>query len=257
MNMKIKIAVFILINLFLLGKVSAGEAKIAVAANFTKTIEELGHAFEKQSDHKLKFAFGPTGKLYAQIRHGAPFDAFFAADKQRPLRLLKEGAAVESSYAIYAQGQLALFSFKLPVAEQPIQVLQQAEFRYLALANPKTAPYGASAELFLKQHGLYKRLKAKLVRGESVGNAFQYVATKNAEIGFVALSQILDPQSPLYNKGQFWVVPAEQVPLIEQAAVVTKRGENNLAVKAFMEFIRTEQATTILERYGYVAGSNK
>lgn len=243
----------LLVSLLLFSLQSMAEtARIAVASNFTKTIEVLGEAFEAQSAHRLKFSFGPTGKLYAQIRHGAPYDAFFAADEDRPLRLLKTGGGVKNSQFIYAKGQLALFSFGLPVAEQPLKILAQARFRYLALANPKTAPYGASAKRFLQNKKMYHSLKAKLVRGESVGNAFQYVATRNAEIGFVALSQIVDPESPLFKRGQYWRVPATDYPPINQMAVITQRGKNNAAVKAFWQFMKSDAARAILNQFGYL-----
>ncbi len=229
----------------------ADTAKIAVAANFTKTIEKIGEAFTEQTGHKVKFAFGPTGKLYAQIKNGAPYDLFFGADERRPLKTIEDGIGMQSSYFVYAQGQIALYSAKHPVKESALQVLQKAEFRHLAMANPKTAPYGERAEAFLKSQGLYETVKPKIVNGESIGNAFQYVVTGNAEIGFVALSQLVDPQSPLYNKGEYWVVPQEQYQPIKQGAVLLKRAENNPAALAFVEFMKTPAALDIIRSFGY------
>lgn len=233
------------------GQAYAESAKIAVASNFTKTIEKIGAEFHKDTGHELKFSFGPTGKLFAQIKNGAPYDAFFAADEKRALKTLDEGLAVKGSYFVYAQGQLALYSSKFPVAEKPLEVLQNAKFNHLAIANPKTAPYGTQAEVFLKNKGLYKGVKDKLVNGESIAHAFQYVATQNAEIGFIALSQVVDPQSPIYEKGHYWLVAQADYNPIKQGAVVLKRGQKNDAIKAFMEYIKTPKALEIIHAYGY------
>ncbi len=231
--------------------VIAESATIAVAANFTKTIEQIGEKFEKESGHKLKFSFGPTGKLYAQIKNGAPFDAFFGADERRPLKTLDDKMGIKSSYFVYAQGQIALYSAKYPVEKQPLQVLKNAEFNHLAIANPRTAPYGERAQAYLKSKGLYDGVKSKLVNGESIAHAFQYVATGNAPIGFIALSQVVDPQSPIYQKGQYWVVPQADYKPIKQGAVILKRGQNNVAVKEFFEFLKTDKALEIIHAYGY------
>jgi len=233
------------------GVALAETATIAVAANFTKTIEQIGEKFEQETGHTVKFSFGPTGKLYAQIKNGAPFDAFFGADERRPLKTIEDGLGIEASYFVYAQGQIALYSAKYPVAEQPTEVLKKAEFNHLAIANPKTAPYGERAQAYLKSKGLYDAVKSKIVNGESIAHAFQYVATGNAPIGFIALSQIVDPQSPIYQKGQYWVVPQADYKPIKQGALVLKRGEKNTAVKAFMEYIRSSEALEIIHAYGY------
>lgn len=240
-------------------QVVAETAKIAVAANFTKTIEKVGEAFTQKTGHKVKFSFGPTGKLYAQIKMGAPYDAFFGADEFRPLKTIEDGLAVDNSYFVYAEGQLVIYSSKpekLPVNPQALQTLQQANFRRLAIANPKTAPYGERAKVYLQQQGLLPKLKSKLVYGESVGNAFQYVATGNAEIGFIALSQVVDPQSPLFEKGAYWQIPQQDYQPIKQGAVMLKRGQKNPAAKEFMAFIKTQAATEIIKRYGYEAPKN-
>jgi len=229
----------------------AETAKIAVAANFTKTIEEVGKAFEKESGHTVKFSFGPTGKLYAQIKNGAPFDAFFGADERRPKKTIEDGIGLADSYFVYAQGQIVLYSATLPVKEEPLAVLKAGDFNHLAMANPRTAPYGERAVAYLKDKGLYDSLQSKMVNGESIAHAFQYVVTQNAEIGFVAMSQVVDPQSPVYQKGQYWVVPQADYKPINQGAVITKRGENNAAVQAFMKFIKTPKAIEIIKKFGY------
>jgi molybdate transport system substrate-binding protein len=239
------------VALFGSAPVMADTANIAVAANFTKTIEEIGQLFEKETGHQVKFSFGPTGKLYAQIKNGAPFDAFFGADEKRPLKTAEDGIGIEKSYFVYAQGQIALYSANYPVAEHALEVLKEAKFNHLAIANPKTAPYGERAEAYLQKVGLYEGVKAKLVNGESIAHAFQYVVTNNAEIGFVALSQLVDPQSPVYRKGQYWIVPQSEYKPINQGAILTQRGANNAAATAFMEFVKTPKAIEIIQRYGY------
>jgi molybdate transport system substrate-binding protein len=233
------------------GAALAQTATIAVAANFTKTIEVIGEEFTKETGHKLKFSFGPTGKLFAQIKNGAPFDAFFGADEKRALKTIEDGTGVNGTYFVYAQGQIALYSDKYPVKEQPLEVLKKAEFRHIAMANPRTAPYGERAQAYVKKMGLYDGLKSKIVNGESIAHAFQYVATGNAPIGFIALSQIVDPQSPIYKKGEYWVVPQADYAPIKQGAVVLKRGQDNAAVKAFMEFVQSPKAIEIIQSYGY------
>jgi len=233
-------------------QVVAESATVAVAANFTKTIESVNDAFVKQHpEHTIRFSFGPTGKLFAQISNGAPFDAFFAADEKRAQKTIENGLGLDSSYFVYAQGKIALYSAKYPVANTPLEVLKKAEFNHLAIANPKTAPYGERSEAFLKKMGLYDGVKSKIVNGESIAHAFQYVATGNAPIGFVAMSQIVDPQSPIYKKGEYWVVPQADYAPINQGAVITKRGQDNQAIKDFMAFMKTPEAIKIIENYGY------
>lgn len=246
-------SLFLFISLSLVSaSVHAEKAIIAVASNFTKTIEVVNDAFKEQyPQHNIRFSFGPTGKLFAQIKNGAPYDAFFAADEKRAKLAIKANKAVAESYFIYAQGKLVLFSETLPVASQPLQVLKNAEFRFLAMANPKTAPYGERAQSILLQNNLYTGLKTKIAKGESVAHAFQYVATKNAPIGFIALSQVVDEQSPLYSKGEYWLIPQQQYKPINQAAVVTLRGRDNQAVLDFMEFMQSKTAQQIIKQYGY------
>lgn len=229
----------------------AAQVTAAVAANFTKTIEEIGAEFTKDTGHTIRFSFGPTGKLFAQIKNGAPFDLYFAANESTPQMAVKENLAVEDSYFVYAQGVLVLYSPTLAVKNNAMDILKKAEFRHLSIANPKTAPYGTQAEVFLNKHDLYKTLRPKLVNGESIAHAFQYVATKNAEIGFVAKSQVVDPASPAYNNGEYWELPQSDYKPINQAAVITKHGENNQAAKAFMQYMKSPKAIEIIQGYGY------
>lgn len=249
--MKIKLLLPGLVIFWISMNSFAAETTIAVASNFTKTIEAIGQAFEKETGHKVKFAFGPTGKLYAQIKNGAPFDAFFGADEHRPQLTIKDGIGLKQSYFVYAQGQLALYSHDHRVDQNPIAILKAAAFNKLAIANPRTAPYGERAQTFLKQQGLYEGVQSKIVNGESIAHAFQYVVTGNAELGFVALSQLVDSQSPLYQKGYYWVLPQSDYKPINQGAVITQRGAKNKATQAFMAFMKRPQAIDIIRRFGY------
>lgn len=223
----------------------------AVAANFTKTIEEIGAAFKAKTGHEVKFAFGPTGKLYAQIKNGAPFDLFFAADTKMPEALVQDGWVKKDSYFVYARGVLALYSPNLPVKEGYKTILEQADFNHLALANPKTAPYGAAAEQVLRKLGVYDTVRPKIVNGESIAHAFQYVLTGNAQLGFVALSQLVDPQSPAHGKGQYWLPPQDMYAPIDQAAVILKRAESNPVAEQFIAYLRSEEGRKVIEKYGY------
>lgn len=223
----------------------------AVAANFTKTIEEIGAGFKAKTGHEVKFAFGPSGKLYAQITNGAPFDLFFSADTKKPEALVKDGLAKDDSYFVYARGVLALYSPTLPVKDGYKSVLEKAGFNHLSIANPKTAPYGAAAEDVLNALGLYDALKAKIVNGESIAHAFQYVQTENAQLGFVALSQLVDPQSPAYGKGEYWLPSQDMYTPINQGAVILKRAENNPVAQAFMDYLRSDEGRKVIEKYGY------
>ncbi len=223
----------------------------AVAANFTKTIEEIGAGFKAKTGHEVKFAFGPTGKLYAQIKNGAPFDLFFAADTEKPEALLKEDLVKKDSYFVYARGVLALYSPTLSVKDDYKAVLEKAEFNHLSIANPKTAPYGQAAEEVMNTLGVYDAVKPKIVNGESIAHAFQYVQTGNAELGFVALSQLVDPQSPAYHKGQYWLPAQDMYAPIDQAAVILKKAENNPVAQQFMDYLRSDEGRKVIERYGY------
>lgn len=224
---------------------------IAVAANFTHAVEDIGAGFEAKTGETVKFSFGATGQLYAQIRNGAPFDAFFSADTRTPKLAVQDGLAEPGSYVVYARGKLVLWSPTLPVKEQARQVLRAAAFQHLAIANPKVAPYGAAAMDVLNKLGDTEQIQAKLVNGNSITQAFQFVSTGNAELGFVALSQILVPNSPAKDKGQIWLVPQDLYTPIDQAAIILKRSNNLKLAQEFMTYLRSPDAQKIIERYGY------
>jgi molybdate transport system substrate-binding protein len=227
----------------------ADEANIAVAANFTGVTKKLVPLFEKATGHQLKVSFGSTGKLYAQIQHGAPFDVFLAADTKRPIKAEQQGLSVPGSRFVYAQGQLALWSASHALFESGDKYLVAGNFKHVALANPKTAPYGSAAVQVMQQLGLYSTLKAKLVQGDSIAQTFQFVATGNAEIGFIAYSQIKGWQGAA---GSHWLIPAEYYDPIAQAAVLLKKGKSNTAAKDFLKFLQFDPAALMLIReFGY------
>ena len=228
------------------GQLQADEIRVAVASNFVQAMTAIAEKFEKNTGHKVVLVFGSTGKHYAQIKNGAPFDAFFAADVRRPELLEKEGNIIAGSRFTYAIGKLVLWSPKVGYVDQQAGVLQTDGFRYLAIANPKLAPYGKAAEEVLISKGLWDQFKGRLVRGENIGQTFQFVHSGNAELGFVAFSQIKYPGRRV--DGSFWKVPQELYTLIEQQAVLLN---DTVAANNFLQFMRSEAILTVLQDYGY------
>lgn len=230
------------------GYASAGEVHAAVAANFTKPMKELAARFEAGTGHKVTLSAGSTGKLYAQIRNGAPFDLFFSADKEYPARLEREGQAVAGSCFTYAIGRLALWSPREGYVDGEGRVLQQGGFQRLAIANPKTAPYGAAARQVLEGMGLWAEVSPRLVQGENISQTHQFIASGNAELGFIALSQTKDDAR---MGGSLWIVPQALYSPIEQQAALLAKGRDNPAAQALLDFVKSDEARTIIERYGY------
>ena len=223
----------------------AGETRVAVAANFTGAAAEIGVRFEQTTEHKAVYSFGSTGQLYAQITQGAPFDVFLAADQARPRKAVEEGFAVPGSRFTYAVGRLVLFSKDSTLLEGE-DTLRQSRFTKLAIANPVTAPYGAAAVEIMKALGVYDSLVMKLVRGNNMAQVYQFVETGNAEIGFVALSQVVK-----HDEGSRWLVPGNLHAAIRQDAVLLKPGSDNPAARAFVAFLAGPESLAIMERYGY------
>jgi molybdate transport system substrate-binding protein len=223
----------------------AAEVKIAVAANFTDAVKEIGTLFEKASGHKAIFSFGPTGGLYNQITQAAPFEVFLAADRGTPAKALREGHGVEGSAFTYATGKLVLFS-KTDGLKLGEQALKDGKFEKIAIANPKTAPYGTAAVEVMKKLGVYGALKGKIVEGNNIAQTYQFVDTANAEVGFVAFAQVA-----LKPGGSRWVVPANMHQTIAQDAVLLKTGASNEAAKAFLAFLKGPEARKVIEKYGY------
>jgi len=228
------------------GQSMAEEIRVAVATNFADAMTSIAKRFEAGTDYKVTPIFGSTGKHYAQISNGAPFDAFFAADVHRPQRLENEGMALPGSRFTYAVGKLLLWSPKAGTVDTEGKVLERGGFRYLAIANPKLAPYGKAAQEVLQTRGLWDSLRRHLVRGENIGQTFQFVNSGNAELGFVAVSQVKHPNQPI--AGSFWEVPQALYSPIEQQAVLLKNSE---AARAFLVFMRSEEALKIIQDYSY------
>lgn len=234
------------------GKVRADEALAAVATNFAEVIEALAPGFEAASGHRLRLASGSTGKLYAQIVNGAPFDIFLAADQRRPELLAASNGAVQGSRFTYAIGRLALWSPDADrISGDGANVLRRGDFRHLAIANPKLAPYGIAAKQTLEELDLWAALQEKIVQGENIGQAFALVATGNAEVGFVALSAVLSPRNR--NTGSRWEVPTQMYRPIRQDAVLLAHGADNAAARAFLVYIKGDKARKVIAAFGYGA----
>lgn len=227
----------------------ADVVQVAAAANLAAPLPQLQRAFEKASGHTLQVSLGATGKLYAQIRNGAPFDVLLAADEETPARLVREGTAVAESRRTYATGRLVLWSATPGLVDAQGQVLAHGNFRHLALANPQTAPYGAAAVAVMDKLGLRARLQPLWVQGESVAQAWQFVASGNAELGFVALSQVL--QDGRLRAGSVWQVPATLHSPLRQDAVLLRRAADKAAARAFLGFLHSPAARAIWLAHGY------
>lgn len=228
----------------------AGEVTVAVASNFLNPFKQLIPVFQKQSGHTVRTVSGSTGKLYAQIVHGAPFEVFLAADSERPRLLEKNGQAIAGTRFTYAQGKIVLWSADpRRITADGKSILNRQNFRHLALANPKTAPYGKAARTTLLRLKLWKSLSPTIVRGENISQTFQFIATGNAEAGFVALSQIMDPR--LKIQGSRWIVPEHLYDVIDQDAVLLTQGQSQPAAKALLQFLKSKAAREIIQSYGY------
>jgi len=229
--------------------VLAAEAHVAVAANFAEPIKAIAAELHRATGHTLKITLGSTGKLYAQIRHGAPFDVLLAADAKVPAALEQEGLAQPGSRFPYATGQLVLWSAQAGRVDDQGAVLRRADLGKVAYAAPKVAPYGAAAVEAMQRLGLSAALAPKLVQGESIGQAFNFVFTGNADGGFVALSQVL--VNGQLRSGSVWRVPPGLYSPIRQDAVLLKRGAGNAAAQALMQWLQSPQGRALVASYGY------
>jgi molybdate transport system substrate-binding protein len=234
------------ILMFATGQSIAGEIRVAVASNFAIAITTISERFEVNTGHKVTLVFGSTGMHYTQIKNGAPFDAFFAADAKRPKLLEDEGVALPDSRFTYAVGKVVLWSPKANYVDPAGEVLEQGDFRHLALANPKLAPYGQAARVILEKRGRWQVLQDRMVRGENIGQTFQFVKSGNAELGFVAWSQIKRPGQPM--AGSWWEIPQALYSPIEQQAILLK---DNSVARDFLTFVRGKEALKIIGAYGY------
>ncbi len=227
----------------------AADIQVAVAANFTLPMRRIAAAFEADTGHKVLLSYGATGKFYAQVRNGAPFHLLLAADDETPARLEKEGFTVPGSRFTYAKGRLVLWSADPTVVDPQGVVLRKPGDGRIAVADPRLAPYGAAAIQALTQLGLLAVLRPRFVQGESIAQAYQFVATGNATLGFVALSQVM--VDGRIDKGSAWVVPASLHSPIRQDAVLLAAGRGNPAAASLAAFLKGEQALAIIRSYGY------
>ncbi|WP_322979521.1 molybdate ABC transporter substrate-binding protein [Pseudomonas sp. C11] len=227
----------------------ADEVKVAVAANFTAPMQAIAPAFEKATGHRLVASFGATGQFYAQIQNGAPFDVFLSADDTTPAKLEQEGDSVPGSRFTYAIGSLVLWSADSSYLDGSDAALKAGQFKHLSIANPKAAPYGLAATQVLAKLGLSEAVKGKLVEGQNITQAHQFVSTGNAELGFVALSQVY--QDGKLSSGSAWIVPEAMYDPIRQDALILKPGANNPAAAALVEYLKGPEAAKVIESFGY------
>jgi len=227
----------------------SAQVQVAVAANFSSTMQAIAQAFEHESGHQTRVITGATGKFYAQIKNGAPFEILLAADSQTPLLLEQEGWAVPGSRFTYAIGHLVLWSKQPGLVDTQGEVLRSTRFKRLAIADPRLAPYGAAATQVLERMGLLARVKDRLVQGETIGQAYQFVASGNAELGFVASSQLLADANSV--TGSSWLIPESLHSPLRQDAVLLKSGQANPAATALMLFLQSPRARALMRANGY------
>jgi molybdate transport system substrate-binding protein len=225
--------------------------QVAAAADLKFAMQELATQFERQGGTKIDVTYGSSGNSFSQIQNGAPFDLFFSADIDYPRKLATAGFAEPETLQEYALGRIVIWAptgAKVDLAKQGWSALLDASVQKIAIANPEHAPYGRAAVAALKKAGLYEQVKPKLVYGENVSQAVQFVQSGNAQAGIIALSLAI---SPGMNKGIIWEIPAETYPPIEQGAVVLKSAKNKNAARAFLDFVKSPAGRKILEKYGF------
>jgi molybdate transport system substrate-binding protein len=227
----------------------ADEIQVAVAANFTAPMQQIAAAFQEETGHLVKASFGATGKFYSQIKNGAPFEVLLAADDKTPTKLVEEGAASKDSQFTYAIGTLVLWSATPDFVDDEGKVLKAGNFNKIAIANPKLAPYGVASVETLTALGLLEAIEPKFVMGESINQTFQFVDTGNAELGFVALSQVMDDGK--VKKGSAWIVPGKFHEPIRQDAVILNNGKDKPAAAALLDYLKGEKAHAVMTSFGY------
>ena len=248
--MKCRSAVLPALCLYLLsGTVQADEVQVAVASNFSKPMTEIAALFAAETGHEAKLSFGASGKFTAQISHGAPFEVFLSADTDKPALLVEQGLAQADSVFTYAQGQLVLWSAQAGYVDQEGKVLETGDFRHLAVASPQLAPYGEAARQVLEQLELSEALQARMVMGENISQTYQFVQSGNAELGFVAVSQVM--QQGELQSGSVWRVPDNLYQPVKQDAVLLNTGKDNPAALALLAFLRGDSAQRVMLAYGY------
>ena len=222
---------------------------MAVASNFSAPMQKIAQAFEQETGHKAILSFGSTGNFYAQIKNGAPFEVLLAADDETPRKIEKEGLGLAASRFTYAVGTLVLWSRQPGLVDDKGSILQSGRFERIALANPKLAPYGAAAIETLNRMGVLPTVQPKVVQGDNMSQAYQFVATGNAQLGFLALSQVMTDGK--ITQGSAWLVPDSLHTPIQQDAILLSKGAANPAATALMNFLRTERAKAVMRAYGY------
>ena len=228
----------------------AEEALVAVAANFSAPMQQIALSFQKDTGHQLRVSFGATGGIYAQIKNGGPFDVFLSADQITPQKLEAEGLGVASTRFNYATGQLVLWSRQDGLVDDKGQVLRSKNIQRIALANPKLAPYGVAAWETMTALGLLEELKPKMVQGDNIAQTYQFVSTQNAQVGFVALSQVF--ANGQLTSGSAWIVPPHLYKPIRQDVILLKNGKDNSAAKALLMYLKGEKAKAVMKSYGYI-----
>ena len=227
----------------------AGEVQVAVAANFTAPMQKIAAEFEKDTGHKALLTFGATGKFYAQIKNGAPFEVLLSADQETPARLEQEGATANGSRFTYAIGKLVLWSTREAIVDSKGDVLKRGGFDHIALANPKLAPYGAAAMEVMKALGVADTLAPKFVQGENIAQTYQFISTANALLGFVAMSQVYEDGK--LKSGSAWIVPSNLYSPIRQDAVILDKGKDSTAAAALMKYLKSDKVKAVIKSYGY------
>lgn len=239
----------VLMGWFSMTCLQAGEVRVAVAANFAAPMQRIAQLFKQDTGHKAVLSLGSTGNFYAQIRNGAPFDVLLAADDETPVKLEQEGWGVVGTRFTYAVGRLVLWSKRPGVVDDKGEVLRRDGFQRLAVANPKLAPYGVAALEVLNQMGLMQALSAKLVQGDNIAQTYQFVSTENAQLGFVALSQVWADGN--ITQGSAWIVPAHLYTPIRQDAVLLTKGQGNRAAQALMVYLQSDKIKALIRASGY------
>ncbi len=243
------IAIALLCSACLSHAARADEVQVAVAANFTAPAKQIAADFEKDTGHKVALSFGATGKFYAQIKNGAPFEVLLSADDTTPAKLETEGAAVAGTRFTYATGRLVLWSIKPGYVDDKGEVLAKGDFRHLSIANPKLAPYGAAAVEVLAAMKLIDLVQPKFVQAENIAQAYQFIASGNAELGFVALSQVF--KDGRLGEGSAWIVPAKLHQPIRQDAVLLEKGRSKPAAEAWLRYLKSDKAKAVIKSFGY------
>lgn len=247
--MKLKNRLIVIASMLLALSAHAAEVKVAVAANFTQPLKEIATEFEKDTGHKLSISQGATGKFYAQISNGAPFDVFLSADDETPAKLVREGKAVAGSQFTYVTGRLVLWSPDTTLVDQEAAVLKTDKFRHLAIANAKVAPYGMAAVQTMQKLGVLTKLEPRVVQGESITQTFQFVSSGNAQLGFVALSQVWE--NGKLKSGSAWIVPETMHDPLHQDAVLLNAGKDSPGAAELLNYLKSDKAKKTIERYGY------